>query len=126
MQIFCQIILRTKVVGDIFRWRQWWVLVAGIVLELILSIFNSHDCHARQEQLARNFHICFESLGMGAFQFRDRSPSMKRPCVGGFFDGLVCLFVCLFVFCNTIRLKAQVGNIKQRLRTYFSHLWNSV
>ena len=96
MQIFCQIILRTKVVGDIFRWRQWWVLVAGIVLELILSIFNSHDCHARQEQLARNFHICFESLGMGAFQFRDRSPSMKRPCVGGFFDGLVCLFVCLF------------------------------
>lgn len=121
MQIFCQIILRTKVVGDIFRWRQWWVLAAGIVLELILSIFNSHDCHARQEQLARNFHICFESLGMGAFQFRDRSPSMKRPCVGGFFDGLVCLFV----FCNTIRLKAQVGNIKQRLRTYFSHLWNS-
>ena len=124
MQIFCQIILRTKEVGDIFRWRQWWVLAAGIVLELILSIVSSHDCHARQEQLARNFHICFESLGMGAFQFRDRSPSMKRPCVGGFFDGFG-LFVCLFVFCNTIRLKAQVGNIKQRLRTYFSHLWNS-
>ena len=69
-------------------WQQalFWSLFCLFLTHMIVT----------QEQLARNFHICYESLGMGAFQFRDRSPSMKRPCVGGFFDGLVCLFVCLF------------------------------